>query len=87
METIISRTLLVILALTAALMYARREQWENAITRLMVAGVFIAIMVGVPLENMTVNLLIRWLFVIIFFVEILAWALRIFIEENKNGRR
>ena len=87
MDAIVSRTLLIFLALASAFMYARRQQWENVITRLMVAFMFIGVIIGVPLENETINSLIRWMFIIIFFIEILSWIVRLFAEDNKYGRR
>jgi Ca2+/Na+ antiporter len=87
MDIIIERYFIIILAIASAAIFVIGRQWEHVITRSMIAVVFVCIVVGVPFENATVNMLIRWLFILILFVEILSWLVRTFTEENKHGRR
>ena len=78
MDIVVSRYVLIALAILSAGMYAYRRQWENVITRLITAGIFIGVMAGMEVSNATVNFLIRWSFIMIFGVELLSWTVRSF---------
>ena len=83
MDVILSRQLLVVLAFSAAIIYGYRGQWENMLTRLLIGIVFLSVMYGFKIENQTMNILIRWLFITLLFVEILSWMLRTVFDREK----
>ena len=84
--TITDREVIIIIAVVSALFFAYRKQWENVITRLVLAVVYY-LSVTNSIESAAASMfLIRWSILLLLFIEV-VFSVYVIADKIKKTRK